>query len=117
MLRLANVLMHALHLAVISFSTLGWIWPQTRALHLALAAGVAAAWFVLGPLVGRPGICILTEIQHRIWARMGRTEMPSYMSLLYQRVAGHPGDSKRIDRVTQVVFYSTTLASVVLLAS
>lgn len=116
MLWIANVLMHGMHLAVISFSSLGWIWPQTRALHLVLAAGVAASWFLLGPIMGRPGLCILTEVQHRIWKRMGRTEMPNYMPLLYERIAGHPGDPERINRVTQIAFYSTTLASAVLLA-
>lgn len=112
--RAANGVMHALHLAVISFSCVGWIWPTTRPLHLALAAGIAASWFVVGPALGRPGFCCLTGVQHALWARLGVAERPNYMSYLVTRLTGRAPNVRRVERATQAVFYATTAASIAL---
>ncbi|MEZ6017992.1 MAG: DUF2784 family protein [Planctomycetota bacterium] len=114
MLRLGNALLHATHLAVICFSCVGWIWPETRPWHLALAAGIAVSWFVIGPLLGDPGYCVVTGAQHALWRRLGHTEQPNYMSFLYARLTGRPPDSARIGRWTQGTFYATTTLSLAL---
>ena len=111
MLWIANGVLHGLHLGVIAFSVVGWLWPATRAYHLALAALIAASWFVLGTVIGQLGFCWLTGVQHAVWARMGRRETLSYMSYLVERWTGHSPDARRVDIVTQAVFYATTTAS------
>ena len=120
MLRIANGSLHALHLLVISFSLTGWAFAQTRAPHLVLSGITLFSWFVLGPILGRTGFCFLTGIQHCIWKRNGRSERPSYMSYLFKRLTGRaPGSPgapsvRAIELVTQIVFYSCTLMSILL---
>ncbi len=108
---LANVALHGLHLAVIGFCLLGWIWPQTRAPHLILCGLTLFSWFLLGPLLGKPGFCFLTGLQHRIWAKLGRGERPNYLSYLVLRLSGRAPNDVAIDRATQAVFYACTLLS------
>ena len=109
--RLADAALHALHLAVIGFSLTGWIWPQTRVWHLVLCGLTLFSWFILGPLLGKPGFCFLTGFQHRVWAKAGRSDQPNYMSYLFQRISGREPNVVAIDRATQVVFYGCTLLS------
>lgn len=114
-LRLANALLHGLHLAVIAFATFGWLVPAARPWHLALAAAIAASWFVLGPVLGEPGYCALTGLQHAVWRRLEPdAPRPGYMAFLCQRITGRPPDRARVERWTQGVFYATTAASLVL---
>ncbi len=110
----ANLFLHALHLAVICFSFLGWIWPQTRPWHLVLAGLIAFSWFVLGPLIGRSGFCFLTGVQHALWRSQGREAKANYMVFLCEKILGRSPNSARVDVVTQAVFYSTTVLSLVL---
>jgi hypothetical protein len=116
-LALGNVLLHGLHLVLITFSVTGWMLPQTRPWHLVLAALVFLSWFVVGPLLGRLGFCCLTGVQHAVWRRQGREVDNSYMSYLAERVTGKPPNAPRVECVTQIVFYVTTVLSLVLYAS
>jgi hypothetical protein len=112
MLRAGNVLMHALHVAVIVFSCVGWLWPETRPWHLALAACIAASWFIIGPLIGDVGYCVLTGAQHGIWRRLDPAgPRPGYVSYLVQRLTGRNVDPRVVAKCTQAVFYATTFAS------
>ncbi|QDU69597.1 hypothetical protein [Engelhardtia mirabilis] len=116
-LRLASAALHLTHLAVIGFSTLGWLWAPARPYHLALAALIAASWFVLGPLVGQPGLCAVTAVQHRIWERLAVERPQSYVVFLVELVTRRPANPVTVDRMTQAVFYATTVASIVLFAT
>ncbi len=111
---LANGCLHVLHVAVILFSCLGWLSPATRPAHLVLAALIGCSWFVLGPLIGHPGFCALTGIQHRVWGALGRAEKPNYMTFLYRKLTGRDPDPGRVQMVTQLTFYGTTAASIAL---
>lgn len=110
----ANGCLHVLHVAVIVFSCVGWLSPATRPAHLVLAGLIACSWFVLGPLIGHPGFCALTGIQHHVWDELGRTERPNYMNFLYRKVTGRDPDPARVNMVTQLTFYCTTAASIAL---
>lgn len=114
-LRTANVLLHALHVAVIGFSCFGWIWAETRPWHLALAAGIAASWFVVGPLIGQVGFCIVTGAQHAVWRRLDpAAPRPGYVRFLLERLTGRAVDSRVVVGWTQGVFYATTAVSITL---
>lgn len=115
-LRLLNVLLHSLHLAVIIFCSIGWIWPATRLWHLGLCGLVLTSWFVIGPLVDELGYCLLTGIQHKLWDKLGREERPGYMVYLYEKLLRRPAPERAVARVTQVVLYGATLLSAVQLA-
>jgi hypothetical protein len=113
-----NGLSHLLHLGVIAFTCLGWILPATRPLHLVISGLTLLSRFLLGPLIGQPGFCFSTGIQHRIWKRMGAPATGNYMSYLYGRLSGQAPSAQGvrwIDRVTQGVLYSTTLLGLLLI--
>ncbi len=109
--RLLNFALHALHLGVIGFTLVGWIWPSTRPWHLVLCALTACSWFVLGPILGQPGFCFLTGFQQRLWSHLGRGAQGNYMSYLFKRLTGRVPNVKAIDRATQAVFYACALLS------
>jgi hypothetical protein len=118
MIRLANIGMHAMHVLLILFTIFGWVFPQTRGFHLVSCLLILASWFLLGPLIGRPGYCLFTGVQHWIWAKQGRKDPPSYMAYLYQRFIGvlpGEGTEKAIERITQAVLYTCTLLSIYLI--
>ena len=118
MLLLFNVLSHCLHLSVITFSVIGWAFPETRALHLVLCGLVLFSWFILGPMIGKPGYCFLTGIQHWLWKRRGEPTQVNYMCFLYHwltRRTPTERQAERIDRGTQAVLYLSTFLSLVLL--
>ncbi len=114
MIRIANAALHLLHLGVIGFTLIGWIWPTTRPFHLIIVGLTLGSWFILGPIIGQPGHCFLTGFQHRIWQRMGNQKRPNYMSYLAERLTGRPANVKRIDILTQSALYLTTAISVFL---
>lgn len=113
-MRAANAALHALHLSVIVFSVFGWMSPVTRPFHLALAGGIAVSWFILGPLIGHPGFCAITGIQHALWRKRGVVDPPNYMTYLAQKVTGKAPDAGRVACTTQWVFYGTTALSILL---
>ena len=108
-----NACLHTAHLSIIVFTCVGWAWGATRPAHLVLCALIALSWFVLGPIIGRPGYCAVTGLQHRLWSQLGRVDHPNYVTFLYRALTGRPGDPRTIDLVTQGVFYAAALASIV----
>lgn len=114
MLRLLNLGMHSVHLALIAFTCVGWIWPETRLAHLILCGLTLCSWFLLGPLIGKPGFCAITGVQHALWSKQGRTDHPSYMSLLFETVTRRRASAHSIGLATQIVFYGLTALSLAL---
>jgi hypothetical protein len=75
-LRVADVVVTALHVAVIvAFVTL-WIPRRTVRLHRWLVAGVAASWLGLGPFKGF-GYCFLTDVGWRVKRALGERGLPA----------------------------------------
>ncbi|HXK24790.1 MAG TPA: DUF2784 family protein [Myxococcota bacterium] len=103
--RLGNALLHALHVGIIVFTLIGWLWCGTRAAHLALLGLIAASWVLLAPFKGF-GYCLITDIQWRMRARMG-IDVPEggYMRFLCNNLLGRDIDDARMDAIT----YSVTL--------
>ena len=76
------------------------------------------SWFILGPLIGKPGYCFLTGMQHWLWRQSGEPNEENYMCFLYKRVTRRTPteqETKRIDLGTQAVLHVSTLLSLVLI--
>ena len=117
-MRFANGALHAMHLVVIGFCVVAWAFPETRVLHLLVCGVTLLSWFAIGPLIGRPGYCFLTGLQHWLWGKQGRTERPNYMAYLFQRFTGRApglGGVRVLDMTTQLVLYGCTLLSIYLI--
>lgn len=105
------VLLHLLHITIILFCIVGWLLPPARPWHLLLCALIFTSWFVLGARKGW-GYCLVTDLQWKLLQRMGRpVPAAGYVPTLWQRFTGITIDARRIDQVTQGVFYFSALAS------
>ena len=108
---LLRALLHSAHLAMITFTMVGWISCHTRAVHLASMALVALSWFGFGYFRGF-GYCLITDWQWRLMAHLGE-EVPSggYMKYLGDRLTGWSLDNDRVDRLTSGAFAGAVTAS------
>ena len=105
------VMMHLLHISIILFCVAGWLFPPARPWHLMLCAMILASWFGVGAWKGW-GYCLVTDLQWRLLRRAGEPSPPfGYMPMLWQRLTRRAVDARRIDQVTQGVFYLATLVS------
>ena len=114
MMRTLDVALHGMHLAIISFTVLGWLVPAWRLAHLALCALILLSWFGLGIPAGKPGMCLVTEIQKKLWRRKGIDDRDSYMVYLFERITGKRPNEVRTEVVTQATFYASAVISLVL---
>ena len=117
MLRVADIALHVAHVLFILAVLVLWAFPETRVVHLGLCGATLLSWFVVGPLMGKPGLCVLTAAQHWVWRKRGLPDGQNYMSLIYQRLTGRkPGlrTTGTIDVITQVVLYTLTALSLLL---
>lgn len=63
------------HLGIIGFNLLGWIWRKTRRLHLIILLITAASWLILGIWYGI-GYCPFTDWQWQIKKELGEWPLP-----------------------------------------
>jgi len=78
-LLLLNLVLHGLHLVLIGFSLVGWMFCETRLLNLVALLLILFSWYGLGPILykGTPwGYCVITDIQSRSPPPTGPTNPP-----------------------------------------
>ena len=71
-----DVIFFILHIIIILFNLLGWLWKKTLRLHLIIILLTAISWFVLGIWYGL-GYCFLTDWHWQIKAKLGETNLPN----------------------------------------
>ena len=112
MLHLLDILLTIVHLIVIGFNLLGWIWPQTRKLHLITIAATAASWFILGIWFGM-GYCPITDWQWDVKERLGETNLPnSFIKYFADKITGKDLPTSLVDTFTVCLFAAAVLLSV-----
>ncbi len=76
------------HGSLVLFVLTGWIWRQTRRLHLLVTALTCMSWFGLGLFYGI-GYCPSTDWHWRIKRARGETDLPdSYVKYCLDRLTG-----------------------------
>jgi hypothetical protein len=111
-LRILDVLLTLLHLVIIGFNLVGWIWKPTRKLHFICITTTAACWFILGIWFGI-GYCPITDWQWHIKTLMGETNLPdSFITWYADKITGESISPSLIDTVTAVSFALAALLSV-----
>ena len=114
-----NLVLHVVHLGIIIFSVVGWIFSATRIANLLLLLSILFSWHVLGPLLGKNniyGYCLVTDIQWHLKKRLGHT-VPEwgYMKYLADRITGRSVNEVLVERITTGVFFFCLLSSTLLL--
>ena len=112
MLVVLNTSFHLLHLAVVVFCLIGWMFSGLVFWHLLLCTLVLCSWFLVGPLIGHPGYCVLTGIQEKIRKGQKREEMGNYIHYLTKKMTGKDWSPQKLDILTQVALYTVTIISV-----
>jgi hypothetical protein len=112
MLQLLDAFLTLVHLIIISFNLLGWIWPATRKAHLICVLATAASWFLLGIWFGM-GYCPVTDWQWRVKEQLGEDNLPaSFIKYYADKFSGKNISSSLIDTVTGLSFAVAALLSV-----
>ena len=76
MLVFLNILFTLIHIVVILFNLLGWIWKKTRKLHLWIIGLTLGSWLLLGIKYGL-GYCFLTDWHWDIKRQLGEQSLPN----------------------------------------
>lgn len=103
-----------LHLVIIGFNLLGWIWKKTRKLHFIFVLLTAGSWLILGIWFGL-GYCPITDWQWRIKEKLGETNLPnSFIKYFADKITGNDISSNIIDVITAACFGIAVFLSVYL---
>ncbi|GAA0878814.1 hypothetical protein GCM10009119_17820 [Algoriphagus jejuensis] len=103
-LYLLDYFLTSLHLLIIGFNLLGWIWPATRRLHLWCVLLTAASWLGLGIWFGI-GYCPITDWQWQVKSTLGEKDLPnSFIKYWVDKATGVDADPFVIDVVTALTF-------------
>ena len=111
---LFDILFTILHLLIIGFNLLGWIWPSTRKLHFIVVVLTASSWFILGIWYGI-GYCPITDWQWEIKEKLGETNLPnSFIKYIADKITGWNISSNLIDTITAGSFAMALISTVYL---
>ncbi|MFK7872993.1 MAG: DUF2784 family protein [Oligoflexales bacterium] len=112
-LKLADIAMHIIHCGLILFSMVGYLWEETRALHLFSQFMIFTSWYGLGRFF-YPGYCILTDLHWRLKTVRGcRPEAEYYTKYMVDKVCGTDASRKLLDTVSHVILFSAITISVI----
>ena len=103
-----------LHLLIVGFNLLGWIWPATRRAHFIVVVVTASCWLLLGIWYGI-GYCPLTDWQWQLKEHLGEQGLPnSFIKYMVDKVSPVEVSSDTIDILTAGGFAIAAFMSVYL---
>ena len=111
-LRLLDLFFTGLHLFIIGFNLLGWIWPRCRKAHFILVVATAGSWFLLGLWFGL-GYCPITDWQWQVKEKLGEQNLPnSFVKYYADWLTGYDFSPGLIDTWTGALFALAAFLSV-----
>ena len=103
-----------LHLVIVGFNLLGWIWSATRRAHFIVVVVTASCWLILGIWYGI-GYCPITDWQWQLKESMGETNLPnSFIRYMVDKVSPVEISADTIDLLTAGGFAFAAFMSVYL---
>jgi len=106
-----NALFHILHLSIILSSLTLFLFDNLIILHLCLQGVILFSWLVIGPIINKPGVCLLTEAHKKLGLSQQGEQPHSYIVYLIKKLGYKGNDYKKIDIITFVVFGLCTVFS------
>lgn len=114
MYQILDIIFTLIHVVVIGFNLVGWIWKKTRRFHLLSIILTTLSWVLLGIWYGF-GYCFLTDWQWQIKRKLGETDLPaSFIKYAVDHTTGWAIDSFWIDMMTALSFGIVAILSVIL---
>lgn len=112
MLRLFDILLTIIHLAIVFFNLLGWMPRRTRKAHFISIILTAASWFVLGIWFGM-GYCPFTEWQWNVKEQLGEKNLPpNFIEYMAEKLTGYDFSYGLVNKVIAISFTLAALLSV-----
>ncbi|HBH22291.1 MAG TPA: DUF2784 domain-containing protein [Cytophagales bacterium] len=109
-----DILYWWVHVLVISFNLLGWIWIKTRKLHLISVGLTLGSWLILGIWYGL-GYCFLTDWHWQVKRQLGQMNLPnSFITFLLNDQLGFQLSPSIVDLWTGILFSVVVLISLYL---
>ena len=100
-----------LHLIVICFNLIGWIWKIMRKAHLIVLAATLFSWFILGLKYGL-GYCFLTDWHWEIKMQLGETNLPnSFIKYFFDQYTFLNLSAELVDIITIVALVLVILVT------
>ena len=107
-----DLLLTIVHLAIILFNLIGWIFLRTRRLHFVFIVLTAASWFILGIWFGM-GYCPVTDWQWNVKEQLGERNLPSnFVEYFAEKITGYDLNEQLVNTVIGVCFAAAALLSV-----
>lgn len=111
-LMVLDFLLTILHLIIIFFNLLGWVFKKTRRVHFWFAMVTLACWTILGIWFGL-GYCPITDWQWSIKVRLGEQNLPaSFIKYFADKVTGKSINADLIDALTLGLFLIAITCSI-----
>lgn len=107
-----NFIFHFLHIAIIVSSLTLFLFDGLVIAHLWLQAVILTSWLIIGPMINKPGVCVLTEVQKKMGLGGDNDFSGSYVFYLSKKLGYKGSNTKRVDMITFSVFSVCTVISV-----
>ena len=112
MLKLLDIFLSVIHLAIVFFNLFGWIPKKTRKAHFILIILTAASWFILGIWFGT-GYCPLTDWQWKVKAKLGERDLPpNFIEYFLEKIFVQDVSSAFVNTLIAVSFAVAAILSV-----
>lgn len=110
-LKIIDICLTVLHISLILFFILGWIYKRTRKVHYLLVIIITISWFVLGLFYGF-GYCFLTDIHWRVKMLLNEENLPiSFIKYVLDKMTGKDFNEVWVDYITLSVFVCVLIIS------
>ena len=111
-LMVLDCLLTILHLIIIGFNLLGWIFKSTRKIHFWFAMLTLSCWLILGIWFGL-GYCPITDWQWHIKTQLGEQNLPdSFVKYFADQLMGTSINSDLVDALTLSLFLVAIVYSI-----
>lgn len=111
-LMVLDFLLTILHLFIIGFNLLGWIWKATKKLHFWFAMATLGCWTILGIWFGL-GYCPNTDWQWNVKTQLGEQNLPaSFIKYFADKITSSNINSDLIDACTLLFFIAAIVCSI-----
>ena len=102
--RFFDILFFWLHIVIILFNLLGWIWVKTRRIHLVVVTVTLFSWLILGIKYGL-GYCFLTDWHWNVKYELGETNLPaSFVKYFFDNYTPISLSAQTVDWITIIAF-------------